>query len=106
VFVYEKPGRHFAENLSGAQLNRYLSWMRKMEVESKADDIDEMRPDHLPSVQRKGGDAVSKRVVTEMNRKLSINLERRRTWGLMYTGCSFLFSFTGDTALPSALPVT
>jgi hypothetical protein len=73
VFVYEKPDRHSVENLPDALLNRYLSWMRKMEVESEAADIGKTRSDHLSNVPRKGGGAVSKRVVTEMNRKLSIN---------------------------------
>jgi hypothetical protein len=75
VFVYERSDRHFAfaENLSEAQLNRYLNWMRKVEMEKEADDIDEMRSAHLSNVPRKGGDAVLETVVLELNRKLSIN---------------------------------
>ena len=44
-----------------------------MEVESEAVDIDEMRSDHLSNLPGKGGDAVLRRVVLELNRKLSIN---------------------------------
>jgi hypothetical protein len=73
VFVYEKPDRHFAENLAGARLIRYLSWMRKMEMGKESNDIDQMRSEHLFSAHGKGGDAGPQTVVMEMNRKLSIN---------------------------------
>ena len=73
MFVHARSDRYFAENFSGAQLKRYLSWMRKVEMEKEADDIDEMRSAHLSNVPRKGGDAVLETVVLELNRKLSIN---------------------------------
>ena len=42
-------------------------------MEYESNEIDKIRSGHLLNVHAKGGDALQKTVVMEMNRKLSIN---------------------------------